>query len=78
MEKLNALLQTETTEEAVKKQALLLASFIGTEEKHKWEEKAKELAMKSYCKRCQDMGGGYPCSHKCYEYLEYEKTLENQ
>lgn len=36
----------------------------------------KEVAMKAYCKRCQDMGGGYPCSHKCYEYLEFEKTLE--
>lgn len=36
----------------------------------------KEVALKAYCKRCQDMGGGYPCSHKCYEYLEFEKTLE--
>lgn len=36
----------------------------------------KRLILDAYCKRCQDMGGGYPCSHKCYEYLEFEKTLE--
>lgn len=36
----------------------------------------KRLILDAYCKRCLDMCGGYPCLHKCYEYIEYAKTLE--
>lgn len=57
MEKLNALLQTETAEEAVKRQALLLAAFIGAEEKHKWVDKAKVLLDRANRLKAYDIEG---------------------